>query len=85
MVSYHMPATKKNNPSSSWRRAYQGPVKARRVHASQTKQMLFAFFDSQGLIYMHIAPRGATINAKCTVMVLGKFTKNFTMKRPEML
>jgi hypothetical protein len=47
--------------------------------------MLFAFFESKGLIYMHVAPRGATINANCTLMVLGKFTKNFTMKRPDML
>ncbi len=29
-----------------------------RVHASQTKQMLLAFFDSKGVVYTHIMPKG---------------------------
>jgi hypothetical protein len=61
MVSYHTPETKK--ASKQWiKKGLPGPIKAK-LHASRTKQMLLAFFDSKGLIYTHIVPRGSTINA----------------------
>jgi [histone H3]-lysine36 N-dimethyltransferase SETMAR len=83
MVSYHTPETKKQ--SKQWiKKGQPGPIKAR-VHASRTKQMLLVFFDSKGLIYTHIVPRGAAINAKYILMVLGKFLEHLRRKRPEMV
>ncbi len=34
-------------------------------------------FDSRGLIYTHIIPRGASINAAYTIKVLGTFLEHF--------
>jgi hypothetical protein len=67
-VCYHMPQMKKQ--SLQWiKKGQPGPKKAK-VRASQTKQiLLLAFFDSKGLIYSHIAPRGSTINAAYIVKV----------------
>ena len=59
------------------------PIKAN-FHTSRTKPMVIAFFDSKGLIYTLIIPRGATINAAYTVKVLRLFMKNFKSKRPIM-
>jgi histone-lysine N-methyltransferase SETMAR len=82
MVSFHTPETKKQ--SKQWiEKGKPGPIKAR-VHASRTKQMVMAFFDSRGLIYSHIVPKGAKINATYIVKVLGIFLKKFRQKRPEM-
>jgi histone-lysine N-methyltransferase SETMAR len=82
MVSYHTPETKKQ--SKQWiPRGQPGPLKAR-VHASRTKQMVMAFFDSRGMIYTHMVPRGATINATYTIKVLGTFLEHFKKKRPAM-
>ncbi len=53
--------------------------------ASCTKQVLVAFFDNKGLVYTHIVPRGVTINANYTIIVLGKFMKHLRIKRPEMV
>jgi histone-lysine N-methyltransferase SETMAR len=77
MVSYHTPETKKQ--SKQW---IPGPLKAQ-VHASRTKQIVVAFFDSRGIIYTHIVPRGATINATYTIKVLATFLEHFK-KRPAM-
>ncbi len=60
------------------------PLKSK-VQASRSKQMVFAFFDSSGLIYTHIAPRSTTINGIYVVDVLSKFWKNLLLKRPEMM
>jgi hypothetical protein len=46
-----------------------GPIKAK-VHASRTKQMLLAFFDSKGLIYSHIVPKGSAVNGNYIVKAL---------------
>jgi histone-lysine N-methyltransferase SETMAR len=83
MVSYHTPQTKRQ--SKQWiKKGSPGPVKAK-VAASRTKQMLVAFFDKKGLVYTHIVPRGVTINANYTIIVLGKFLKQLRLKRPEMV
>ena len=82
MVSYHTPETKRQ--SKQWiQKGKPGPIKAR-VHASRTKQMVLAFFDSKGLVYTHIAPRGTTINAAYIVKVLDTFMRHFKKKRPGM-
>jgi hypothetical protein len=76
MVSYHMPVTKKKvKVQQLLEKGKPGPIKAR-AHASWTKQMNFILFNSKGLINMHIMARGATINANCSVMVLGRVLKN---------
>jgi hypothetical protein len=83
LVSYYTPETKRI--SKEWTlKGKPGPLMAK-VQASHSKQMVFAFFDSRGLIYMHIAPRSATINAPYVVDVLGKFWRSLRLKRPEML
>jgi hypothetical protein len=75
MVSYHMPQTKRQSKQVI-KNGSQGPVKAK-VAARSTKQMVLTFFDKKGLIYTYIVPRGSTINANYTVIVLGKFLKHF--------
>jgi hypothetical protein len=60
MVSYNTPETKRM--SKQWTlKSKPSPLKAK-VQASCSKQMVFASCDSHGLIYMHTAPRSATIN-----------------------
>jgi hypothetical protein len=77
MVSYHTPQTKRQ--SQQWiEKGKPGPIKAK-VHASRTKQMLLAFFDSKGLVYTHIVPNGDYI-----LVVLGKFMVRLRKKRPGM-
>ena len=83
LVSYHTPLTKKQ--SKQWiLKGKPGPLKAK-VQASPTKQMVLAFFDSKGLIFTNIVPRGSTVNARYIVKVLGIFMKNMRTKRPHML
>jgi histone-lysine N-methyltransferase SETMAR len=80
-VSMHTPETKQQ--SKQWlKKGTPGPVKAR-VHASRTKTMVLAFFDSQGMVYTNYVPRGSTVNAKYIIRALGTFLKNLKKKRPE--
>jgi [histone H3]-lysine36 N-dimethyltransferase SETMAR len=44
--------------------------------------MLIAFFDSKGLIYTHIVPRGVAINANYIIKALVAFRKHLLRKRP---
>ena len=82
LVSYHTPLTKKQ--SKQWiPKGQPGPIKAK-VQASRTKQMVLAFFDSKGLIYSNIVPRGVTVNAAYIVKALASFMKNLKQKRPYM-
>jgi hypothetical protein len=46
--------------------------------------VLLTFFDSKGLIYTHIVPRGSTVNAAYIVKVLDVFMRHFKKKRPVM-
>jgi histone-lysine N-methyltransferase SETMAR len=79
MVSYHTPQTKRQ--SKQWiEKGKPGPIKAK-VHTSRTKQMLLAFFDSKGLVYTHIVPKGTTINANYMLVVLGKFMVHLRKNR----
>ncbi len=82
-MSFHTPQTKQQ--SKQWLvKGQRGPIKAK-IHGSRTKQMVLAFFDSKGLIYMNHMPRGTTVNAKYIGEALGKFLKVFKHKRPEMV
>ena len=40
------------------------------------------FFDSTGMIYMHWAPTGQTVNKECYVEILRNFRKRFRQKKP---
>ena len=40
------------------------------------------FFDSTGMIYMHLVPTGQTVNKEYYVEVLREFRKRFCQKRP---
>jgi acyl-CoA thioesterase len=84
VVSLHTPETKQQ--SRQWLpKGQPGPAKAK-VHATRTKQMVLAFFDSMGLIYTNYVPGGGgvTVNARYIVVALGKFMKIFRKKRPLM-
>ena len=82
-VSFHTPETKQQ--SKQWiKKGMPGPLKAK-VHATRTKQMVLAFFDSKGLIYTNYMPRGTTINAIYIVKALGQFMKILRKKRPVMV
>jgi hypothetical protein len=62
----HTPETK--SQSNQWLKKWApGPVKAK-IHASRTKQMVMAFFDSQGMVYTNYVPRGKTMNADGDVL-----------------
>ena len=82
VVAFHTPETKAQ--SKQWLpKGTPGPLKAR-TQASRKKQMVFAFFDSAGLIYQHYAPLGSKINSDYLIEVLGKFLKVFRRKRGPM-
>jgi hypothetical protein len=66
------------------KRGQPGPIKAK-VHASRTKQMVMAFFDSKGLIYTYIVPKGQPVNANHTVTVLGTFLRHLRKKQPDLI
>jgi hypothetical protein len=44
--------------------------------------MLFAFFNSKGMIYSHIVPKGSAVNKKYIANALGNFLKQLKKKRP---
>ena len=80
-VSMHTPETK--SQSKQWlKKGTPGPIKAK-VHATRTKQMVIAFFDSQGMVYSNYVPRGQTVNAAFILESLRRFLKTFKAKRPE--
>ena len=50
--------------------------------ANPLKLLMFPFFDSTGMIYMHWVPTGQRVNKECYVEVLREFRKRFRWKRP---
>ncbi len=56
-----------------------------KIHASRTKQMVMAFFDSQGMVYTNYVPRGKTVNADYVIVALRKFFKALKAKRPDLV
>ena len=82
VVAFHTPETKEQ--SKQWLpKGTPGPLKAR-VQASRKKQMVFAFFDTSGLIYQHYAKPGAKINAKYLIEVLDNFLGALRRKQAPM-
>ena len=80
-VAYHTPETKEQ--SKQWlKKGTPSPVKAR-SQATRTKQMVLAFFDSKGLIYTNIVPRGQTVNADYIITALQLFWGRLRLKRPD--
>ena len=80
MVSFHTPETKRQ--SKQWTpKGQPGPLKAR-VHSTRTKQMVLAFFDSKGLVYTNIVPRGQTVNSDYIIKALAGFLKQLKLERP---
>ena len=55
-----------------------------KVHATPTKQMVVAFFDSQGMVNTNYGPRGTTAIANLIVGALQIYLKAFRPKGPEM-
>jgi hypothetical protein len=80
MMSYHSLETKKQSKQRI-PKGQPGSLKGQ-VHISQTKQMIMGFFDSWGLIYLHIIPRGT---ATYTIKAFGKFLEHLKKKRPAMV
>jgi hypothetical protein len=81
-VSFHMSESKMQ--SKQWtKKGKPGPIKAK-VHTTRSKQMVLAFFDNEGLIYMNYVPKGQTVNANYIVDALSKFLATFKKKRPNM-
>ena len=79
-VAFHTPETKEE--SKQWLPiGTPGPLKAR-VQESRKKQMVFSFFDAEGVIYQHYAEIGAKLNALYLIEVLDAFLRIFRRKRP---
>jgi hypothetical protein len=47
--------------------------------------MVMAFFDSKGLIYTYIVPKGQPVNANYIVTVLGTFLRHLRKKQPDLI
>ena len=71
-------------PSGSMLASSLRPKKARQSK-STLKLLVFPFFDSTGMIYMHWVPTGQTVNKENYVEVLREFRKRFLGKRPALL
>jgi hypothetical protein len=65
MMCNHTPETKKQSMHCQ-----PGPVLAK-VHYSRTKLMLLVFFESKGLMYSNIVPKGSAVNRTYIVKALG--------------
>ena len=81
-ICLHTAETKRQ--SKQWlKKGTPSPVKAKMV-ASRTKKMVLAFFDSKGLIYTNIVPKGETVNAEYIISALKLFWGHLCLKRPEL-
>ncbi len=81
MVSYQTLEMKNRVSNGSYRASQRSP---KGKGACQPGQTDGPFFNSQGLIYMHIVPWDASINANNTIKSLCKFLEHFNKKRPTM-
>ena len=68
--------------SSLWKHAGSPRPKKARQSKPTHKLLMFFFFDSTGMIYMHWVPTGQTVNKEYYVEVLREFRKSFLGKRP---
>ena len=74
------PETKRQH--SQWKHAGSPRPKKARQSKSTHKLLMIPFFDSTGMIYMHWAPTGQTVNKEYYVEVLREFRKRFHRKSP---
>ena len=82
-INSYDPETKRQ--SSQWKHAGSPrPKKVRESKSTHKLLMIPFFFDSTGMIYMHWAPIGLTVN-KEYYEVLREFRKRFHQKRPALL
>ena len=77
------PETKRQ--SSKWKHAGSPRPKKARQSKFTRKLLMFHFFDSTGMIYMHWVPTGQTVNKEYYVEVLRELRKRFLGKRPALL
>ena len=68
--------------SSQWKHTGSPRPKMARQGKSIHKIFMIPFFDSTGMIYMHIVPPGQKFNKEYYVEVLREFSKRFRRKRP---
>jgi hypothetical protein len=79
----HTPITEQQ--SKQWlKKGTPGPVKAR-FHATRTKTMVLAFFDSKGMIYNNYVPKAQTVNKEYVIKALQEFLRKLRKKRPELV
>ena len=76
------PETKRQ--SSQWKHAGSPRPKKAGQSKSTQKLMMIPFFDSMGIIYIHLVPTGITVNKENCIEVLREFRKRFRRKRPEL-
>ena len=74
------PETKR--PSCQWKYAGSPRPKKARQSKFTHKHLMIPFFDSTGMIYMHLITTGQTVNKEYYVEVLREFRKRFRRKRP---
>jgi hypothetical protein len=55
-----------------------------KVHASRSKHVILAFFNSTGIIYINHVSKDTSVHSNYIVDALGKFFKVFKQKRLEM-
>ena len=67
---------------SQWKHVGSPRPKKAKQSKSMYKLLMITFFDSTGMIYMHLVPTGQTVNKENCVEVLREFKKRFHRKRP---
>ena len=68
--------------SSQWKHAGSPRPKKASQSKSTHKLLMIPFFESTGMIYMHLVPTGQTVDKEYYVEVLREFRKRFRRKRP---
>ena len=81
-LHYYDPELKQQ--SSVWKRTSDPtPVKPRTTK-SAGKIMAVFFFDSEGVVYRYIVPRGQTVNAQAYIEILANLRDAVNKKRPHL-
>ena len=81
-LHYYDPETKQQ--SSLWKKVSDPtPVKPR-ASKSAGKVLAVFFFDSNGIVYRHVVPRGTKVTAAAYVEILGNLCDAVNRKRPNL-
>jgi hypothetical protein len=62
----------------------QGPFKGKGLCQLDQADSV-GFYDSKGLVFSHIIPKGSAVNGKYIVNALGNFLKQMKNKQPVMV